>query len=104
MVHVTSLRNDYYYFDPIHHRLVGERSGIEYKLGGSVKVKVIRVDIDDRKIDFELLESEATGKKQKRSRSEKGGNHKPGVEKNSKNKKNKSKSRSHKNNTKKRAD
>jgi len=110
LVHVTSLRNDYYYFDPIHHRLVGERSGIEYKLGGSVKVKVIRVDIDDRKIDFELLESEATGKKQKRSRSEKGGNHKPGVEKNSKNKKNKSKnkskSRSHKNKkiTKKRAD
>lgn len=55
LVHMTSLRNDYYYFDAIHHRLVGERSGIEYKLGGRVKVKVIKVDIDDRKIDFELV-------------------------------------------------
>lgn len=111
LVHVTSLRNDYYYFDPIHHHLVGERSGIEYKLGGSVKVKVIRVDIDDRKIDFELIGApEATGKKQKRSKSEKGRDHKPEAAKNRKNNKNKSKNksknRSHKNKkiAKKRAD
>jgi ribonuclease R len=55
LVHVTSLRNDYYYFDAIHHRLVGERSGLSYKLGDSVQVKVIKVDVDDRKIDFELV-------------------------------------------------
>lgn len=55
LVHVTSLRNDYYYFDAIHHRLVGERSGVSYKLGDSVQVKVIKVDVDDRKIDFELV-------------------------------------------------
>lgn len=66
LVHVTSLRNDYYFFDSIHHRLVGERFGIEYKLGGSVKVKVIKVDIDDRKIDFELISAPAAiGKKNK---------------------------------------
>ncbi len=58
LVHVTSLRNDYYYFDNVHHRLVGERSGIEYKLGDSVKVRVSKVDIDDRKIDFELIGSD----------------------------------------------
>jgi len=61
LVHVTSLRNDYYYFDAIHHRLVGERSGVSYKLGDSVQVKVIKVDVDDRKIDFELVgESQPT--------------------------------------------
>ncbi len=55
LVHVTSLKNDYYYFDAIHHRMVGERTGIEYKLGGVLKVKVGKVDVDDRKIDFELV-------------------------------------------------
>ncbi len=68
LVHVTSLRNDYYFFDSIHHRLVGERSGIEYKLGGSVKVKVIKVDIDDRKIDFELIGAPEASKKKMRDR------------------------------------
>ena len=67
LVHVTSLRNDYYFFDAIHHRLVGERSGIEYKLGGQVKVRVIKVDIDDRKIDFELT-SAPEGSKRKGKR------------------------------------
>lgn len=61
LVHVTSLKNDYYYFDAVHHRLIGERSGIVYKLGDLVKVKVGRVDIDERKIDFELIA--AQGKK-----------------------------------------
>lgn len=55
LVHVTHLTNDYYYFDATHHRLVGERSGIIYKLGDLVKVKVAKVDIAARKIDFELL-------------------------------------------------
>jgi ribonuclease R len=112
LVHVTSLRNDYYYFDSIHHRLVGERSGIEYKLGGSVKVKVIKVDVDDRKIDFELLGMpEAKGKKPRGSKSTQDhiGKDAEKNEKNNKNRKNshsKSKSRIHKNkkNAKKRAD
>lgn len=57
LVHVTSLRNDYYYFDAIHHRLVGERSGIIYKLGDIVRVKVTRVAVHERKIDFDLVGS-----------------------------------------------
>ena len=56
LVHVTSLHNDYYIFDTTHHRLVGEHSGIIYKLGDSVTVQVARVDVDERKIDFSLLE------------------------------------------------
>jgi ribonuclease R len=56
LVHATSLRDDdYYYFDAIHHRLMGERTGTIYKLGDIVRVKVIKVDIDARKIDFELV-------------------------------------------------
>lgn len=58
LVHVTALRNDYYQFDPIGHRLRGERSGQVYRLGDSLRVRVVRVDLDERKIDFELIETE----------------------------------------------
>ncbi|MGL4318668.1 MAG: ribonuclease R [Pseudomonas sp.] len=56
LVHVTALPGDYYHFDPVHHRLAGERSGRSFRLGDSVEVKVMRVDLDERKIDFELSE------------------------------------------------
>ncbi|KTD45798.1 Exoribonuclease R [Legionella rubrilucens] len=58
LVHVTSLRNDYYAFDAVKHRLVGERGGQVYRLGDKMKVLVARVDLDERKIDFEPVESE----------------------------------------------
>ena len=57
LVHVTALPADYYHFDPVHHRLSGERSGRNFRLGDSVEVKVMRVDLDERKIDFELSQA-----------------------------------------------
>lgn len=58
LVHVTSLRNDYYQFDPVGHRLHGERSGQVYRLGDRLTVRVVRADLDERKIDFEPVENE----------------------------------------------
>ena len=55
LVHISSLGKDYYHFDPIAHRLIGERSGQSYQIGDPVKIKVAHVDLDERKIDFELL-------------------------------------------------
>lgn len=69
LIHVTSLRNDYYYFDAVHHRLIGERSGVTYKLGDSVKVRVARVDVDERKIDFELIGAPESAPKKKQKKS-----------------------------------
>ena len=57
LVHVTALKNDYYHFEPAGHRLVGERSATVYRLGDKIRVKVVRVDLDDRKIDFELADA-----------------------------------------------
>jgi ribonuclease R len=57
LVHIASLRQDYFLFDAASHRLYGERTGVRYRLGDSVKIKVVRVNLDDKKIDFELLES-----------------------------------------------
>ncbi|MCP5425569.1 MAG: ribonuclease R [Gammaproteobacteria bacterium] len=55
LVHVTALSNDYYHFDPVGHRLRGKNTGQTYRLGDTLQVRVIRVDLDDRKIDFELV-------------------------------------------------
>lgn len=55
LVHVTSLRNDYYHFDPVGQRLTGERSGTVYRLSDKLRVKVIRVNLEDKKIDFETV-------------------------------------------------
>ena len=52
LVHVTSLSNDYYQFDPARLELVGERSGRRYRLGEPMRVQVQRVDLDTRRIDF----------------------------------------------------
>ncbi|AOE87749.1 ribonuclease R [Pseudomonas sp. TCU-HL1] len=60
LVHVTALPGDYYHFDPIHHRLAGERSGRSFRLGDTVEVVVARVDLDERKIDFELSDNVLT--------------------------------------------
>jgi ribonuclease R len=53
LVHITSLEDDYYHFDPVRHRLRGERTGRSFQLGDPLKVQVARVDLDERKLDFE---------------------------------------------------
>jgi ribonuclease R len=52
LVHVTSLANDYYKYDAGSQRLIGERSGQSYSLGSEMRVRVHRVDMETRKIDF----------------------------------------------------
>jgi ribonuclease R len=55
MVHVTQMPNDYYHFDQSRMRIWGERSKSGIRLGDQVKVKVLRVDATERKIDFKLI-------------------------------------------------
>lgn len=72
LVHVTSLKNDYYRYDAIRHQLTGEATGMCYTLGDKVRIRVIRVDLNQRKIDFDLLLTEtARKKKQKKQKKEK---------------------------------
>lgn len=71
LVHVTALHNDYYHFDPVGHRLRGERSGQVYRLGDNIRVRITRVDLDERKIDFELANGQKSApvtRNRKRSR------------------------------------
>ncbi|HEY0973996.1 MAG TPA: ribonuclease R [Solimonas sp.] len=55
LVHVSTLKNDYYEFDERRHRLVGSRGGQAYGLGDRLRVKLVRVNLDERKIDLELI-------------------------------------------------
>ncbi|SFG69019.1 ribonuclease R [Neptunomonas qingdaonensis] len=55
LIHITALPSDYYHFDAAKQRLVGERTRKVFKLGDRLRVQVARVDLDDRKIDFELI-------------------------------------------------
>jgi ribonuclease R len=57
LVHVTSLKRDYYHYDPVNHRLVGELTSRQYQLGDRLTVEVSRVSLEDRKIDFDLIAS-----------------------------------------------
>jgi ribonuclease R len=58
LVHISSLRSDYYQYQQATHRLVGERTRTVYGLGDRLKIRVARVDLDERKIDFELADGE----------------------------------------------
>jgi len=65
LVHITALPKDYYHFEAAKQRMVGERTNKVFRLGDQLKVKVVAVNLDDRKIDFELVETIASAKKDK---------------------------------------
>jgi ribonuclease R len=67
LVHVTSLANDYYKYDAGSQRLVGERSGHSYSLGEEMRIRVQRVDMETRKIDFRPVTENSPKPQEKRS-------------------------------------
>lgn len=58
MIHVTSLRDDYYYYDEEKYEMAGEQTGKRFKLGQKLKIVVANTDKLQRTIDFELAEEE----------------------------------------------
>ena len=61
LVHVTQLPHDYYHFDPIRKTLTGERRGSEFRLGDKVRILVLKASMEERKIDFRLVERREDG-------------------------------------------
>ena len=55
LVHISSLGRDYFVHEAAQHRLRGERSGKIFRLGDQMKVRLVRADAQERKIDFEPL-------------------------------------------------
>ncbi len=56
LVHVTQLPQDYYKFDATRKTLTGERRGSSYRLGDQVRILVLKASMEERKIDFRLVE------------------------------------------------
>jgi ribonuclease R len=54
LVHVSELGSDYFKFDATKHQMLGERTAKRYRLGDRVRVKVVRVDLDTARIEFNL--------------------------------------------------
>ena len=54
LVRISSLGDDYYVFDEKGRRFIGRRSRRMYKLGDRIKVQVVRVDKEQKEIDFVL--------------------------------------------------
>jgi ribonuclease R len=55
LVHVTALPRDYFRFHERDRTLVGERTGLRVSIGDELRVRLVRVDSAERKIDFELV-------------------------------------------------
>lgn len=64
LVHMSELKDDYYYFDEVNTTLIGERTGKVFHLCDRVKVKVTGADKDEGTVDFTLVkEKKEKGKK-----------------------------------------
>ncbi len=80
LVHISELPSDYFHFDATKHMLYGERSGMQFRLGDRLRVKLVRVDLETSKIDFVLAETKnkvasnlptkASNKRQKKKKAE----------------------------------
>ncbi len=56
LVHINALRDDYYIFDEKTHRLIGRSHGRVFRLGEQLEVRVNSVDMESRRINFELTD------------------------------------------------
>ena len=65
LVHVSTLADDYYVFDPKRHSLLGERAGRKFMLADPVKVKVAGVGLERRRIELVLFDEKAGAKRRK---------------------------------------
>jgi ribonuclease R len=52
LVHISELGRDYFQYDATRHVLMGDRTRKRFRLADRMKVKLVRVDLDSRKIDL----------------------------------------------------
>ena len=58
MISTRSLRDDYYVFDEKRYLLAGQHHGRQYKLGDAVRIKVKRANLEQKQLDFTLINGE----------------------------------------------
>lgn len=68
LIHVTGLGQEYFNYDAAHHRMVGDRTRKVFRLGDALEVTVVRVDVEAKKIDLELVDGPKTSRAPKTSK------------------------------------
>lgn len=67
LVHISSIADDYYQYNDRNYTLVGSHTGRKFAIGDPIQVQLVRVDVDEAKIDFELVEETEAESKVKRN-------------------------------------
>jgi ribonuclease R len=55
MVRLRDLADDYYFLDEDNYQVTGQRSGYQYKLGDKVKIRVKKIDLSRKELDFQII-------------------------------------------------
>ncbi len=57
MVPLREIKSDFFFFDEAHYRLVGKRTHKVYRLGDKVRIRVKNANLEQRLLDYELVET-----------------------------------------------
>ena len=66
LIHISELGSDYFHFDANRHQLLGERTGKSFRLGDRVAVQLVRVDLEQARIDFALADQPKPSRRKRR--------------------------------------
>ena len=76
LVHLSTMKNDYYEFNERGMLLIGQRTGETFRIGEEVRVELVNVDVDQYDIDFELTDESSEKKKKNKNKQQKNKNKK----------------------------
>jgi ribonuclease R len=68
LIHVSSLTDDFYVFEPARRQLIGRRSRKRFKVGDDLSVFVARVDLFKRQVDFAIAPAKEKSKARRRAK------------------------------------
>jgi len=68
LIHVSSLTDDFYVFEPARRQLIGRRSRKRFSVGDRLSVFVARVDVFKRQVDFAIAAATERSKASRRSK------------------------------------
>ena len=63
MVPLRNMNDDFYYLDDENYRIIGQRSGKVYRLGDSIRIRVRKIDLQKKQMDFDLVKETVARKK-----------------------------------------
>ncbi|MCK9400298.1 MAG: ribonuclease R [Bacteroidales bacterium] len=67
MVRLKDLADDYYFLDEENYQVTGQRYGYQYKLGDKVKIRVKKIDLSRKEMDFQIINEKLEKSKKPRS-------------------------------------